>query len=430
MKKIALLVFSLIVNLGYAQQTPAAKQTQSILLTGATAHVGNGTVIENSAVGFANGKIIEVSTADSIKENYDLVIDVNGKDIYPGFIAANSTVGMVEIDAIRPTNDLNEIGNFLPHIRTAIAYNAESKVVESLRPNGILTAQIVPRRGRIAGSSTVVQLDAWNWEDAALKTDEGLHLNWPRTYTYGRRSKGQDPIIFDEKNYRQQTQEVSTFFAAAKSYSASTATVKHLPYEAMKGIFAGKQKLYLHAKEKRQIVDGIHFLKSQGIEEIVLVGGDEAHLVLNLLKKENIAVILSRPHRLPTTEDEDVKLPYKLATLLYEAGLVVTVDVSGRMERMNTRNLPFYAGTFAAYGVPKEEAVKMITLNAAKILGVENQLGSLEVGKDATLFISEGDALDMRTNQLLQAFIQGRTINLETHQTKLWKRYMEKYSRK
>lgn len=430
MKNIVRLIACLGFCFGYAQQTPAPKQAQSIVLTGGRAHVGDGSVIENSAIAFADGKIIEVTAADQIKGSYDLRIDVEGKDIYPGFIAANSTVGMVEIDAIRPTNDLNEIGNFLPHIRTAIAYNAESKVVESLRPNGILTAQIVPRRGRIAGSSTVVQLDAWNWEDAAIKTDEGLHLNWPRTYTYGRRAKGQDPIIFDEKNYSKQTHEIETFFGAAKSYSTANAAIKHLPYEAMKAVFSGNQKLYLHAKEKRQIVDGIHFLKSQGIKNIVLVGGDEAYMAIDLLKEANIPVILSRPHRLPSLEDEDVKLPFKLASILMEVGLLVTIDVSGRMERMNTRNLPFYAGSFAAYGVPKEKAVEMITLNAAKILGIDNQLGSLEVGKDATLFISEGDALDMRTNQLLQAFIQGRNINLETHQTELWKRYMEKYSRK
>ena len=430
MKKIAFIIICLGVTLGFAQQTPAPKQSQSILLVGATAHIGNGDIIENSAIGFAEGKIVEVTTADLVEGSYDLKLDLKGKEVYPGFIAANSTVGMVEIDAIRPTNDLNEIGNFLPHIRTAIAYNAESKVVESLRPNGILTAQIVPRRGRIAGSSTVVQLDAWNWEDAALKTDEGLHLNWPRTYTYGRRAKGQDPIIFDEKNYTKQTHEIKAFFNAAKTYNKGSTAVKNLPYEAMNGLFLGTQKLYLHAKEKRQIVDGIHFLKKHGIQDIVLVGGDEAHLITDFLNEENIPVILSRPHRLPNTEDQDVKLPFKLAAKLVNAGILVTVDVSGRMERMNTRNLPFYAGSFAAYGVPKEKAVEMITLNAAKILGIENLLGSLEVGKDATLFVSEGDALDMRTNQLSRAYIQGREINLATHQTKLWNRYMEKYSRK
>ena len=153
-------------------------------------------------------------------------------------------------------------------------------------------------------------------------------------------------------------------------------------------------------------------------------------MLTDFLKKHDIPVIVSRPHRLPTQEDQDIKLPFKMAKILMDAGLLITVDVSGRMERMNTRNLPFYAGSFAAYGVPKEKAVQMITLNAAKIIGVADRLGSITVGKDATLFLSLGDALDMRTNQLTQAFVEGRALSLETHQTELWKRYMEKYSRK
>ena len=185
----------------------------------------------------------------------------------------------------------------------------------------------------------------------------------------------------------------------------------------------------MHAKEKRQILDGISLLKRHGIDNIVLVGGDDAYLITSFLKEHDIPVIVSRPHRLPSTEDEDVKLPFKMAKILLDAGLTITIDVSGRMERMNTRNLPFYAGSFAAYGVDKEKAVEIITLSAAKILGVDEQLGSLTVGKDATLFIAKGDALDMRTNQLSHAFIQGRALSLETHQTKLWKRYMEKFSR-
>lgn len=335
---------------------------------------------------------------------------------------------MVEIDAVRPTNDLNEIGTFLPHIRTIIAYNAESKVVESLRPNGILTAQIVPTRGRIAGSSSVVQLDAWNWEDASLKTDEGIHVYWPRSYRRGNASKGEDPLVYDQKNYSKQVDELKQYLVKAKTFQKGERP-KNLPNAALAGVFTGAQQVYLHAKEKRQILDGIDLLKKQGIQHIVLVGGDDAHLVLPYLKEHNIPVILSRPHRLPNTADEDVKLPFKMAKLLMDAGLTITIDVSGRMERMNTRNLPFYAGTFAAYGVAKEKAVEMITLNAAKILGIDERLGSLEVGKDATVFIAEGDALDMRTNQLSHAFIQGREISLETHQTELWKRYMEKFSR-
>jgi len=415
-------------SLANAQQTPAANQSKSLLIQGATLHIGNGSILENAELGIADGKIVEVGAVGSSQNNYDTTIDASGKHLYPGFIAANSTVGMVEIDAIRPTNDLNEIGTFLPHIRTIIAYNAESKVVESLRPNGILTAQIVPTRGRIAGSSSVVQLDAWNWEDASLKTDEGIHLYWPRSYRRGNSSKGEDPLVYDQKNYNKQVEELKQYLIEAKTFQAGEKQ-KNLPHAALAGAFSGAQQVYLHAKEKRQILDGIDLLKKQGIQRIVLVGGDDAHLILPYLKKHAIPVIVSRPHRLPNTADEDVKLPFKMAKLLMDAGLTITIDVSGRMERMNTRNLPFYAGTFAAYGVEKEKAVEMITLNAAKILGIDDRLGSLEVGKDATLFIAEGDALDMRTNQLSHAFIQGREISLETHQTELWKRYMEKFSR-
>ena len=411
-----------------ALQTPAANQAATILIQGATLHIGDGNIIENAMIGIANGKIIEIGETGSQQNSYETSINANGQHVYPGFIAANSTVGMVEIDAIRPTNDLNEIGTFLPNIRTIIAYNAESKVVESLRPNGILTAQIVPTRGRIAGSSTIVQLDAWNWEDAGIKVDEGMHIYWPRTYRRGNRAKGEDPLVYDQKNYTKRTAELDQYLAEAKTYDPN-ATKEHLPHAALKGTFNGSQKVYLHAKEKRQILDGISLLKRHGIDNIVLVGGDDAYLITSFLKENDIPVIVSRPHRLPSTEDEDVKLPFKMAKILLDAGLTITIDVSGRMERMNTRNLPFYAGSFAAYGVDKEKAVEMITLSAAKILGVDEQLGSLTVGKDATLFIAKGDALDMRTNQLSHAFIQGRALSLETHQTKLWKRYMEKFSR-
>ena len=429
MKKI-LFTLSCVCSLAIAtaQQTPAANQAKSILIQGATLHIGDGSVLENGMLGIDNGKIVELGEAGTQQNSYATTIDAKGKHLYPGFIAANSTVGMVEIDAVRPTNDLNEIGTFLPHIRTIIAYNAESKVVESLRPNGILTAQIVPTRGRIAGSSSVVQLDAWNWEDASLKTDEGIHVYWPRSYRRGNASKGEDPLVYDQKNYSKQVDELKQYLVKAKTFQKGERP-KNLPNAALAGVFTGAQQVYLHAKEKRQILDGIDLLKKQGIQHIVLVGGDDAHLVLPYLKEHNIPVILSRPHRLPNTADEDVKLPFKMANLLIDAGLTITIDVSGRMERMNTRNLPFYAGTFAAYGVEKEKAVEMITLNAAKILGIDERLGSLEVGKDATVFIAEGDALDMRTNQLSHAFIQGREISLETHQTELWKRYMEKFSR-
>jgi imidazolonepropionase-like amidohydrolase len=408
------------------QQTPANPQEKSILITNAFLHLGDGSTIANGALGFKNGKITSVGTEPNRAE-YEVLINAEGKHLYPGFIAMNSTLGLVEVDAVRATRDEDELGDFLPHIRTAIAYDAESKIVESMRPNGVLVAQITPRGGQISGSSSVMQLDAWNWEDALVKTDEGIHLNWANPYSRGRWWMGEDPTLKSNKNYLPSIEKIKTFFENSKVYDLNQKTV-HLPYQAMAGLFNGSKTLYLHAEDEKQIVDGISYLKGLGIEKVVLVGGNDALNQIEFIKAHNVPVIASRPHRLPDGEDEDIKGSFKLAAKLTDAGILVSIDVSGRMERMYTRNLPFYAGSFAAYGMDKESALQLITSNAAKILGIDSQLGTLEVGKDATLFLSKGDALDMRNNQIHKAWIAGREISLETHQTELWKRYSKKYS--
>jgi imidazolonepropionase-like amidohydrolase len=192
-------------------------------------------------------------------------------------------------------------------------------------------------------------------------------------------------------------------------------------------VFEGQKKVFIHVNSEKGIIDALAFKRKFEINHMVIVGGEEAHKVSAEIKSENVPVIVQRVHSVPQFEGDDYDLPYKLPKLLHEAGILVALDTSGQMERMNTRNLPFYAGTAVAYGLDKDEALKMITLNAAKILGIDDFAGSLEVGKDATLFISEGDALDMMGNQLTHAFIQGREISLETHQTKLYKRYSNKY---
>lgn len=428
MKKYILIILFVVTSYSlFSQQTPADSQTQSILIYNAYIHVGNGDVIENGSIGFKNGVIDFVGSKADIS-NYQKTINANGKHVYPGFIATNSTLGLAEVDAVRATRDEDEIGDFLPHIRAAIAYDAESKIIESMRPNGVLVAQVTPRGGTISGSSSIMQLDAWNWEDALIQNDEGIHLNWPNPYSRGRWWLGEDPSLKINKNYSTNIKKVSTFFENAQVYSKNQIPV-HLPYQAMSGVFEGNTTLYIHAKDEKQIVDGITYLKKIGLTKIVLVGGNGAVDQLDFLKENNIPVIVSRPHRLPDNEDDDPKAAFKIASQLVNSGLLVSIDVSGSMERMNTRNLPFYAGSFAAYGLDKEEALQLITLNSAKILGINDKLGSLEVGKHATLFLSKGDALDMRTNIIEHAFISGRELSLETHQTELWKRYSKKFQK-
>jgi len=410
-----------------AQQTPAPKQTQDYSIEGATAHLGNGEVIENSLIMFSNGRIEFVGSAKMKIARMGTVINARGKHVYPGFIAANTSLGLAEIDAVRATRDVDEVGTMLPHIRSIIAYNTESKVVETMRPNGVLMAQVAPRGGVISGTSSVVQLDAWNWEDASIKTDDGIHMNWPNAFSRGRWWMGEDPGLKPNKDYQKNIEEFKDFFANAKSYLASNKSTKNLPYESLQGVLNGSQKMFVHVSGKKGITDAVNTCKELGIKNIVIVRGQEAEKVADLLNANNIPVILERAHRLPNGEDTDYDRPYRAAKILADAGILVGLGMEGEMERMSTRNLPFYAGTYAAYGLDKEKAVQLITGNNAKILGIDNKVGTLEVGKDATLFISEGDALDMRTNILNEAFIQGRKISLESHQTKLWKRYSDKY---
>ena len=428
MKKIITALSILVSGVLLGQQTPADVQSKSILIVGATAHIGDGTIIKNSAIGFENGRITLVTTEDKVTTTFDTTIDGNGKHLYPGFIATNATLGLVEIDAVRASDDEEDLGEMIPHIRSLIAYNAESKVIESVRPNGVLMAQVTPRGGTLSGQSSVMQLDAWNWEDAAYKIDEGIHLNWPNPYTRGRWWLGEDRTLKTNKGYADKIKEIEKFFTDSKTYWANPSP-KHLPFHAMEGVLEGEKTIYLHANNEKQIIDGISALKALNVPRIVLVGGNDAHLLTDFLKSHNVPVIISRPHRLPTAEDEDIKLPFRMAKSLMDEGILVSIDVSGSMERMNTRNLPFYAGSFAAYGLEKEKAVQLITGNAAKILNIDSSVGTLSVGKDATLFLSKGDALDMRTNILYHAFIQGRALSLETHQTKLWKRYSGKFAR-
>ena len=410
-----------------AQQTPASKQTEPISIEGATAHLGNGEIIENSLIMFKQGKIIFVGSSNTKIGRIGRVINASGKHIYPGFIAANSTLGLVEVDAVKASSDVRETGIMNPHIRSIIAYNAESKVVESMRPNGVLMAQITPRGGTISGTSSVVQLDAWNWEDASIKNDDAIHIDWPSSFTSGRWWLGEDPALKPDKNYLKKTQEITSFFKDAKQYHSKDNLIKNLPFSSTKGLFVGSQKLFIHANGQREITDAITMAKDLEIENLVLVNGHEAEKVSALLVKHNIPVILERPHRNPESEDHAYDYTYTIAKTLTDLGVLVGIGMEGQMERMNTRNLPFYAGTFAAHGLNREDAVRLITSNPAKILGIDDAVGTLEVGKDATLFISEGDALDMRGNILTEAFIQGRNISLESHQTKLWKRYSDKY---
>ncbi|MEP7168024.1 MAG: amidohydrolase family protein [Bacteroidota bacterium] len=411
---------------------PALPQAKSILLTGGTVHVGNGKIIENAAVGFKDGKIILAADATLIRlQNgaFDTTINVSGKQIYPGFIAANTTLGLSELELVRATNDYTETGKLNPSVRSIVSHNTDSKVIPTIRSNGVLLAETVPQGGLISGQSSVVELDAWNWEDAAYKTDIGIHLNWPQMTI----SKTVSSIPADtnddvqKKNIDKSLQEIKDLFNDAKAYSKIVhPDPENLHLEAMKGLFNGTKKLFVHANNVKQIVAAVNFCKEYNIS-MVLVGGDDAWRVTDLLKQNNILVIIGRTHSLPSRQDEDVDLPYKLPYLLQKAGVTFCNSVDGFWQ---VRNIMFNAGTDVAYGLTKEEAITAITSSPAKILGIDKTVGTIEEGKDATIIVSSGDALDMKTNNIEMAFIRGKQINLDNVQKQLYKKYMTKYGLK
>ncbi len=411
---------------GVAQQTPAPAQTGPIVIEGATAHLGNGEIIENSLIIFEDGKLTFVGPATTKIARNGTQIKGMGKHVYPGFIAPSTSLGLIEINAVRATDDQDELGEMIPHVRSLIAYNAESKVVESMRPNGVLLGQVTPVGGRISGTSSIVQFDAWNWEDAAVKVDDGIHLRWPNIFRQGKWWEGEERGYKPNEKYKDQVTEVEVFLKNAKAYGDGTGEDMNPAFTAMQGSFDGSQKLFVYADGEKEIIDAITLAKKSGVKNVVLVGGYHAYKITDFLKENEVPVLVQFTHNLPVFEDEDYDLPYKLPKLLVDAGLLVGLQ-NGEASNFQTRNLAFYAGQLVGQGMEKEKALQLITGNNAKILGIDENYGMLAEGKSATLFISEGDALDMRGNQLTHAFIDGREISLETHQTELWKKYSGKY---
>lgn len=412
---------------GQTMVMPSPTQSSATLLTGGTAHLGNGNIIENALVAFDKGKLTFVgSSGDGFDNTGYQSIDVSGKHIYPGFILPATDLGLTEVSSVRATIDNNETGQLNPNVRSIIAYNTDSELIPTMRFNGILTAQIRPVGGLISGTSSVVQLDAWNWEDALYKENDGIFMNWP-----SRETRQFDFTTFTvktspNKRYKGQISSISTLFEEAKAYDKSSKVNVNLKLAAMKHLFSGNQRLFINVNQAKDIIESVKFARNMGVKNIVVVGGSEAYLVKDFLLEENIPILLGNIHSLPRRSDDDFDMPYKMPFLLQQEGLLVGLSYRGTH---NSRNLPFFAGTAAAYGLDKEKALQLITSNTAKILGIEDNLGSLEKGKDATLFVSEGDALDMRGNQLSHAFIGGRLIQLEATQQALYKKYKEKYQR-
>jgi imidazolonepropionase-like amidohydrolase len=400
--------------------TPAPAQTKSILLTGATVHIGNGNVLKNAAVGLRDGKITEV-TEGVATQKYDETVDVKGKQIYPGFIAMTTLLGLRDIDAVRAQNDYAEVGAYNPNARALIAYNADSRVTPTVRSNGVLLAQCAPVGGVISGKSSVFELDGWNWDDAVVRIDDGLHLNWATIY----QNSGwwaEPGATSRNKNYDDNVQSIKQFFAEAKAYCDQKNGAHNARFEAMRGVLEGKENLYIHVGEAKAMLDAITFAKAY-TSHIVLADAEDAWRIADVLLENHISVILPETNRLPNRADDDIDLPYKMPALLAQKGVPFTFSIDGAWEQ---HDFIFQAGQAIGFGLPYEKAVEAGTLAAAKILGIDATLGSITVGKSATLIVTEGDVFDPRTATVERAYIRGKLIDLNNHQKALYERYKKR----
>lgn len=415
---------------GAADQLPGEPQRTPILLFGGDVYTVSGDVIPGGHVLFDDGKIVAVGK--DLQAPSDVKrIDVTGKRVYPGLFATGNDLGLVEVRSVRGTVDAAETGTINPNIRAQVAVNPDSELIPVARANGVLLNLTVPQGTLLPGSSAVMQLDGWTWQDMTVRAPAAIHVTWPRM---GPQRAGRVRRQTDETQTPradEQFKALDQAFADARAYLAARKAQKKIDHdarwEAMAPLLDGRVPLVVAADDVRQIRAAIAFAVREKVKPVIL-GGYDAPLCVDLLRKYDVPVIVNGVHRLPLRPDAPYDEPFTLPSRLREAGLRYAITLSHRFGGSDVRNLPYHAGTAAAHGLPVDEALKAITLYPAQILGCADRVGSLEAGKDATLIVTDGDILETPTHVEL-AYVQGRPVDLSSKHTQLWHKYREKYRR-
>ena len=404
---------------------PADAQKDSVVYHNATIHIGNGQVLENATIAFDKGKITRIGHFRMAWQKTD--IDLKGKHVYPGLILPLTSLGLTEIAAVKATRDARETGQNNANVRSIIAYNTDSEIIPTLRYNGVLLAQPTPQGGLVSGLSSIVQLDAWNWQDATVVTDDAVHVNWPNAMRSSYDFASSKVVTKKNKSYKKQVNVIKSLFEDAKASIHKQNNKVNLKLDAVSPVFSTSRRVYINARSPKAIIASINYFQSIGVKNLVLVVGQDAEPVIGFIKQSGIPVLVSSIHKLPKRNDSSVDDGYTIAIKLHNAGVMTAIAYTGGMGAMSGRNLAFTAGTLVSYGLKKEQALQMITSNTAKILGIDKNYGTLEVGKSATFFITQGDALDMSGNVLSDAYIDGRKLKLNARQQELNQRFLKKY---
>jgi imidazolonepropionase-like amidohydrolase len=402
---------------------PAKPQAKPVLLRGGDLYTVSQGVLTGTDLLFENGKITKIGkelAAPTASE----IVDVRGKRVYPGLIAPATIIGLREIDAVRSTRDETEVGKIHPEVAAHIAYNPDSEIIPTVRNHGIAVAQIAPAGSLLDGRSFITNLDGWTKDDSAVRLIDGMFLTWPPaavpTVTKPKEGPSNEQKAEDERTALRRAFEDARAYGLAKKAGAKGDT--DLRWEAMIPVLDKSQPLYVVANDARQIDEAIDFAKAQNVR-MILVGGAEANRSATKLVESRIPVILRDVIERPLRQDDDYDLAYRLPALLHEAGVTFCLSDQGSWQ---VRNLPLQAGQAVAYGLPKDGALRAITLTTAQILGVDGELGSLDVGKRATLFIQDADPIDNFGSPVERMWIDGREVDLGDRQKRLRDKYRQK----
>lgn len=381
--------------------TATALAQGSFAIKNATLHVGNGQVIQQGLLHVHQGKIAAVVDLNS-GEPYTLspevtLIDGKGWNLYPGFILMNTVVGLTEIDAVRATLDFDEVGHFTPEVEGHIAFNAASSLLPTLRQNGVLFAEVSPRYGVLAGSSSALRLDGKPWTTSLVKAHTGMHVHWPRA----------------GKEYAAVAAQLQALLSQAEAGREGQ------QFDALRRVIQGKEKIMLHVRLASDWQQAMEFFRSWPKVEIVVLECGDCEALTQELAQENQAIVGSRIWELPPFYHAQPLQRWLDFKKMSQAGLLMALDYEGDMEAMGGRNLGFMAGTLKRVGFEEKDIIPLITLNPARILGIEQHIGSLEVGKEASFFACQGSPLEALNFTMIHLWSQGIEIPLKGRQETL-----------
>ena len=399
---------------------------ETLLLTGATVHTVSGATITNGQVLVKDGKIAAVGksvSGEGAKE-----ISLKGQHLYPGMIALNTDLGLVEIDAVRSTVDVREVGEYTPDVFSWHAVNPDSELLPVARANGVSHFEPVPFGAVVAGQSGLLALDGWTTEQMVAKKSIALHVFWPSAnLDTTPKEKSRNPAKWksledQDKERKEKLRQLDDFFAEARAYAKAKEGAKDFQivpaWEAMLSVVRGEIPVTIHADEVRQIRAGISWATTNGVK-MILADALDAWRVADLLATNKIPVIFNHVFTQPLRSEDSFDTHFRAPSVLTEAGVKVAFSGGGAAL---VKNMPYAAAQAAAFGLPADEALKGITLYPAQIAGVADRLGSIEVGKDATLFVTDGDILDIRSN-VKRMWIGGDEVSLENRHTRLYEKY-------